>query len=407
MEPGASKRAFHLRLRAPSRLGRLGPRPLWEGVEPCDVLLLVATYGNGHVQAARALVEAAGRQAPSRRLHTLDFFDLVHPVLNAATRMAYLYSVRRAPRLWREFYARTGRIPPDSFLQQRLYHLGRGPIRRVLAAAGPRVVISTHPTPGGVVAQLRQEGLLPGSLAVTVVTDYVLHSQWVHPATDLYLTACPEVARELEQRGVPPERVRVTGIPVRPVFTDPVAREEARARWGVGPQEPLVVVLTGAFGLMRGAEAACRRLAWMPRRARLVVVTGHDRRLREALAEELRQAPNPARVEGFVDRVHELMAAADVLVTKAGGLTVSEALAVGVPMVIFAPIPGQEEGNAAYLQQQGAARVARDAGQLVGEVVGLLDDPAARRQLAERARALGKPRAALEAWAAVEGLAGW
>ena len=368
---------------------------------------MVATYGNGHVQAARALAEAARALAPERRLYSLDFFELVNPVLNAAARMAYLYSVRRAPRLWREFYVRTGRIPPDSFLQQRLYHLGIGSIRRVLEAARPSVVVSTHPTPGGVVAQLRREGLLPDALAVTVVTDYVLHSQWVHPATDLYLVACPEVAAELAERGIPPERVRVTGIPIRPAFAEPVDRDAARARMGVRPGQCLVVVLTGAFGMMRGAREACRRLAWLARPVELVVVCGHDHRLREVLSQELQEAPNPARVLGFVDEVRDLMAAADVLITKAGGLTVSEALAAGVPMVIFAPIPGQEEGNAAYLEQRGAARVARSPEELADQVEHLVTHPDVRAELARRARALGRPDSALQAWAAVAELAGW
>ena len=407
MDGIAPRRATSLRLRAPRPLARLWPRPLWEDVVPSDVLLLVATYGNGHVQAARALAEAAQHLAPRRRLYTLDFFELVNPVLNAAARMAYLYSVRRVPRLWREFYVRTGRIPPDSFLQQRLYHLGISSIRRVIEAARPRVVVSTHPTPGGVVAQLRREGLLPDALAVTVVTDYVLHSQWVHPATDLYLTACSEVAAELVERGIPPERVRVTGIPIRPAFAEPADRASARTRLGVGPEECLVVVLTGAFGMMRGAQEACRRLAWLSRPVRLVVVTGHDRRLREMLSQELKGAPNPPQVLGFVDEVRDLMAAADVLVSKAGGLTVSEALAVGVPMVIFAAIPGQEEGNAAYLEQRGAARVARSPEELGEHVEHLVANPDARAELSRRARALGRADSARQAWAAIAELAGW
>ena len=396
-----------LRLRAPRALARLWPRPLWEGVRPSDVLFLVATYGNGHVQAARALAEAAHHAHPGLELFTLDFFELVNPVLNTAARMAYLYSVRRAPRLWREFYVRTERIAPDSFLQQRLYHLGRSAIRRVLQAARPRVVVSTHPTPGGVVAQLRREGLLPDSLAITVVTDFVLHSQWVHPSTDLYLVACDEVANELVERGIDPHRIRVSGIPIRRAFVQPIDREAARARLGAGPGQCLVVVLTGAFGMMRGAREACRRLANHPAPLRLVVVTGHDARLRETLSQELAEAPRPARVLGYVEDMRELMAAADVVVTKAGGLTVSEALAAGATMVVFAPIPGQEEGNAAYLERHGAARVARSLAELERHVGELATRPDLRLELARRARELGRPGSADEAWRSVAAAAGW
>ncbi|HEY8497848.1 MAG TPA: glycosyltransferase [Limnochordales bacterium] len=373
--------------------------PVWRDLGPAEVLVLAATYGQGHIQAARAIAEALGSVRPGLRTATVDFFDLVNPVFNAAARLAYIYSVRKAPVLWREFYERTARIEPDSFLQQRLYHLGESGLLRTVEATGARVIVSTHPTPGGVVAELHQDGRLRPEprLTVTVITDYVLHSQWVHPWTGLYLAPCDEVADDLLARGIPPERVEVTGIPVRAAFRSPVDREAARLRWGLDPRRPVVLVMIGAHGMMRGAVEACRRLARLSQPLQLVVVAGFDRRLHRELLEALTGSPHPVRVLGYVEEVPSLMAACDVLVTKAGGLTVSEALAMGACTVVYSPIPGQEEGNAAYLRRHEAAEVADSPARLEAIVDALLRQPDRRRRLAERARALGRPDAALKA----------
>ncbi|WP_324669561.1 MGDG synthase family glycosyltransferase [Geochorda subterranea] len=373
--------------------------PAWRDLQPAEVLMLTATYGQGHIQAARALAEAMAVVRPGIRTASIDFFDLINPVFNAATRLAYIYSVRKAPVLWREFYERTARIDPDSFLQQRLYHLGESALRRTIEATQARVVVSTHPTPGGVVAELHRDGKLwpEPALTATVITDYVLHSQWVHPSTGLYLASCHDVADELMARGIPASRIEVTGIPIRSGFRRPVDREAARARWGLDAERPVVVMLIGAHGMMRGAVEACRRLARLPEPLQLVVVAGFDRHLQATLEAELAGSPHPVRVLGFVEEVPALMAASDVLVTKPGGLTVSEALAMGTCTVVYSPIPGQEEGNAAYLRRHDAAEVAASPAELAFVVEGLLQAPERRRQLAERARQLGRPDAATEA----------
>lgn len=404
---GEEWRAPLARLRRLSRRYRLRPAPVWERALPAEVLLLVATYGNGHIQAGRATLHAMMRERPSTRALMLDFFDMVNPVFNAATRFAYIYSVREAPTLWREFYWRTARIRPESFLQNRLFHLGAEKVRRLLERTGARVAVSTHPTPAGVVAQLAVEGQLPLTrdgrppAAITVITDYVLHSQWVHPHTDLYLVPTAEVADDLVSRGIEARRIAVTGIPIRSVFHRPPPRAAARREWGLQEDVPAVVVLTGAYGMMRNAVDACRRLAFLQEPMQLIVVAGRDVELARRIREATAGAPNPTRVTGYVDAIASLMAAADLVVTKAGGLTVSEALAVGVPMVIYAPIPGQEEGNAAFLRRHRAAEVALDPDDLESVVRFLLRQADRRDQMASIARSLGRPDAAEQAAALV------
>lgn len=358
------------------------------------MVLLEASYGGGHAHAAAALAASLAELAPSLRVERVDVFDRISPALNEATRYAYIQCLIHVPLLWREVYERTRHVPPDSPWQL----LDRAAARRVgrfLAGKRPRAVVATHPGPARLAGALRAAGQLDAPV-FAVVTDYVVHGLWAHPGVDWYLVGHEAVRDGLSARGIDPARVAVTGIPIHPRFGRPADRERLRRAWQLGP-EPVVLFMAGSAGLVRGMEDACRALVQAQGRFQLLVVAGRDgvleRRLRAAVA----GAARPARVLGFVDRVDELMSLADLLLSKAGGLTVSEALAKGLPMVIYRPIPGQEEGNAAFLVAHGAARVTREPQELVAQVQHLLRSPGLRAQMAAAASQLGRPQAGLAA----------
>lgn len=358
------------------------------------MVLLEASYGGGHAHAAAALAASLAELAPSLRVERVDVFDRISPALNEATRYAYIQCLIHVPLLWREVYERTRHVPPDSPWQL----LDRAAARRVgrfLAGKRPRAVVATHPGPARLAGALRAAGQLDAPV-FAVVTDYVVHGLWAHPGVDWYLVGHEAVRDGLTARGIDPARVAVTGIPIHPRFGRPADRERLRRAWQLGP-EPVVLFMAGSAGLVRGMEDACRALVQAQGRFQLLVVAGRDgvleRRLRAAVA----GAARPARVLGFVDRVDELMSLADLLLSKAGGLTVSEALAKGLPMVIYRPIPGQEEGNAAFLVAHGAARVTREPQELVAQVQHLLRSPGLRAQMAAAASQLGRPKAGLAA----------
>lgn len=358
------------------------------------MVLLEASYGGGHAHAAAALAASLAELAPSLRVERVDVFDRISPALNEATRYAYIQCLIHVPLLWREVYERTRHVPPDSPWQL----LDRAAARRVgrfLVGKRPRAVVATHPGPARLAGALRAAGQLDAPV-FAVVTDYVVHGLWAHPGVDWYLVGHEAVRDGLTARGIDPARVAVTGIPIHPRFGRPADRERLRRAWQLGP-EPVVLFMAGSAGLVRGMEDACRALVQAQGRFQLLVVAGRDgvleRRLRAAVA----GAARPARVLGFVDRVDELMSLADLLLSKAGGLTVSEALAKGLPMVIYRPIPGQEEGNAAFLVAHGAARVTREPQELVAQVQHLLRSPGLRAQMAAAASQLGRPQAGLAA----------
>ncbi|MDI3280151.1 MAG: glycosyltransferase [Bacillota bacterium] len=364
--------------------------------QKADILILWAYYGEGHRQASLALAKALGEARPELAVETLDYMEAISPLFSRVTRLSYLETIKVAPFLYGYYYRATGYISTDSFLQQRLNRIGCGKILQVLQKLAPRVVISTYPTSSGAISELKRAGLLDLPL-VTVITDHAVHSQWIAPGTDLYLVASQRVRRGLIRRGVPAERIAVTGIPIDPKFNQGLDQGAMREKYGLRPDWPVVLVMSGAYGVLGGVPEICRLLASFDQPVQALVVAGRDLRLRSRVEAIAARASVPMRVFGYVEEVEELMAAADLLITKAGGLTTSEALAMSLPMIIYRPIPGQEEENTRFLVHAGAAVRARNIKELSQHLHRLLTDEGARAEMKQRARAAARPEAAREA----------
>lgn len=357
-----------------------------------DVLLFEASYGEGHRRAAQAVERAMRELCPELEIVRRDFFEMVSPLINRWTRTAYVVAVRYAPLIWHAFYRATERISPRSPLQRIINRYGRHELEDFLAAAMPRLIVHTFPTPAGIVSDLRVEGRLQVANAV-VITDHAVHSQWIHPSVDRYYVGAEEVRDGMVARGVPADKVVVSGIPILPGFGQ--SHDVAAIRRELGVHKPFVVLcMAGAYGLIGGFDRVLRQIAQTPLDASLVVVTGHDTALRQALAEVYVHKDNEFIMLGYREDMDRLMAASSVLVSKAGGLTTSEAMASGLPMIIFRPIPGQEEENVKLVVGRGAGVLARTPAELVRHLGELRRDPQRLLEMRAKAKALGRPKAA-------------
>jgi processive 1,2-diacylglycerol beta-glucosyltransferase len=357
-----------------------------------DVLILSARYGEGHWQAAAAVREALGRFGNPLML---DYIELANPALNRTARRVYIASIKHFPRGYGWFYRKTSALPPYSRFNHLVNGLGRQRLLDLIAQVRPSVVVSTFPVQAGVLSELRQAGRADVA-AVTVITDNTVHSQWVHPHTDLYCVSSEEVAGLLSAQGVPPERVAVTGIPLRAAFARRVDAAEVRRRYRFDPSLPIVLVMSGAFGALGGVVDACRVLTHLGLPLQVVVVAGKDKQLLARLQRMKGHLPYPVHTFGYVEQIADFMSAASILVTKAGGVTTAEALALGLPMVIYRAIPGQEEANAAYLCRHGAAVSARQQEDLAAACRELLGNPERLAAMAAAAGRMGRPRASAE-----------
>ena len=235
----------------------------------------------------------------------------------------------------------------------------------------------------------------------SVVTDYDVHALWLCRTVDRYYVALPEAAEYLAAIGVPRAKLRVTGIPVDPAFAKPVDRDSARKHLGLATSVPVLLVAAGGEGI-GPLEQLVRALLDLQRPWQIVAIAGKSDKMRRKLEElaphagELANGAPRLCPVGFTTEMDQFMAAADLLVGKAGGLTTSEALARNLPMVLIQPIPGQEERNADHLLEAGAAIRCNNIPVAAWKIATLLDDPVRLSKMKEAARQLARPNAAAE-----------
>ena len=366
--------------------------------------ILSCNYGGGHRRVGEAIAEE-WQARTGGRVDIADYFArFVHPVFDAVTKFSYIQSVRRAPIMYGMFYRATGEIKPDSVVQRAINRMGLERLDRYLQTERPDVVCCVHCTPAGTMSDLKIAGRTTVP-CVTVITDYVTHSQWIHPRVDRYCVPAASVRDGLVSRGIPEERITDTGLPIERKFLRPLNREALVERFGLVPGRPVILVMAGAYAMLGGVGDVVRVLARFPKPLQALVVCGHDRRMAEQVRARTANAPHPFTVFEYVDYVEELMAVSDLLITKAGAVTVTEALARHLPMLIYRPIPGQEEGNTEYLLEHGAALAPKTPEMLHEILEMLLADPARLEAMRRAAASLARPEATEQVVARLAALA--
>jgi processive 1,2-diacylglycerol beta-glucosyltransferase len=268
------------------------------------------------------------------------------------------------------------------------------PFLRFLKSEPWDVIVNTHFLPAELIASLRKQGKL-ATPHLTVTTDFETHRLWVNQPCDHYFSATSEGAAYLRHWGVPAGDISVTGIPIHPVFSQPKDRAECLKRQGLAGDRPIIVQISGGFGV-GPIEEIFRGILAIEVPVEVVVITGRNETAKHQL--EAITAPERHRVKilGFTDQIDELMAVADLVVSKPGGLTTSEILARGAAMAVVNPIPGQESRNSDFLLEKGAAVKINNIATLAHKLTPLLQDPSRLARLKENAKRTGKPQAAFD-----------
>jgi processive 1,2-diacylglycerol beta-glucosyltransferase len=362
------------------------------------VLVLSASVGAGHLRAAQAVELALRQLDPAATVKHLDVLELTNAAFRQLYGKAYLDLVNRAPHVLGYFYDLMDqpRSPQRKSDRLRLAaeKLNMRPFLRFLEEEAWDIMVNTHFLPAELIASLRTRGELT-TPQFTVTTDFETHRLWVNQPCDHYFTATDEGAAYLQHWGVPAADTTVTGIPIHPAFSQPKDRAACLERQGLRGDRPIVLQLAGGFGV-GPIEQILRGILAIEVPLEVVVVTGRNedaKRQLEALAPPDRHR---VKVLGFTDQIDELMAVADIVVSKPGGLTTSEVLARGAAMAVVNPIPGQESRNSDYLLENGAAVKINNIATLAHKLTPLVRDPSRLATLKENARRIGRPHAAFD-----------
>jgi processive 1,2-diacylglycerol beta-glucosyltransferase len=358
------------------------------------ILLLSVSTGAGHVRAAEAICAFAAMRPDSVQARHVDVMDLVPTSFRKLYADLYIKLSSDHPALWGYLYRTINEGRPRATGLKLLRAIERLNCRALLAEIRrqrPDAIICTHFLP----AELLSREIRKKHLTVPVwvqVTDFDLRSRWVVPRMRGYFVASEEMAWQARARGIAADAVHVSGIPTMPAFGEPLDRRDCAARLGLDLERKTLLLMFGGAGL-RGLDILTKRLLAMSADFQLIVLAGRNRAMLEALQKLAQQYPDRLFAQGFTDQVERLMICADLIITKPGGLTTAESLAMGLPMIALARVPGLEERNADFLMERGAALKASDMDAVAYRVGTLLAAPERLDAMRQKSASLGRPQA--------------
>lgn len=374
------------------------PRLVQLSRERPHIVFLFSDTGGGHRSATQAVIEALELEYPSRTTHEMvDFFrDYAPPILDRAPEFYPPLSRQAAYGL---MFHRSNSPERTRMVIKVLWPYIHENVKRLLREHPADLYVSVHPLINVPLAEGlgRNRRKVP---FVTVVTDLVTaHAFWYSKGLDMIIVPSEAAFQRGIAFGIPPERMRVIGLPISTrysqlcaipgKFNRPMSRE--RLGW---PQERLVVLLVGGGEGMGPLEEMARAIDSSGLPVKLVVVAGRNKKLKESLEQYAWQGP--AEIHGFVENMPDFLRAADILVTKAGPGMISEALAAGLPMILYSRLDGQEEGNVGYVTESNAGIWAPQPEMVVQAIQSWLDHPEMRARAARACLSLARPHAALD-----------
>ncbi|MBT2289803.1 UDP-N-acetylglucosamine--LPS N-acetylglucosamine transferase [Paenibacillus albidus] len=326
------------------------------------VLLLSEGFGAGHTQAAYALSSSLRKLSPRVQTRVLELGNFLNPRMAPLIVSAYRKTVTAKPRLMGYVYRHQKSFNRLTTLA--LHRIFYTHTKNIVRQLRPDIVVCTHFIPGAVVSRLKRIDPKFNMPLVTVITDYDAHASWISPEVDRYLVSTPEVKSKLRRAGVAASKIRVTGIPVHPDFWEHPGRNEILLQFNLQDM-PTVLVMGGGWGLMNDEVVNAVLAGWRDQ-VQIIFCLGHNEKLLQEMTEDpLYNHPNITLI-GFTREIDKLMEISDLLVTKPGGMTCSEGLAKGIPMLFHNPLPGQEEENCRYLTNAGFGETI-DSPEVVGK----------------------------------------
>ncbi|ATW23934.1 hypothetical protein DCMF_03190 [Candidatus Formimonas warabiya] len=355
-----------------------------------NILFFSVSIGSGHDSAAKSLEKSFLEKIPHANTKVIDTFDYINPTLNKVVVGSYMETLKFNPKVWGYLYQQAENGDRMVDLGQILNKLLSHKLQQLIDEFKPHAIICTHAFPAGMMSLVKaQMGLkVP---VIVVLTDYTVHAFWIHPHVDYYVIPSDALIYECVSKGMPREKIRPFGIPIRKEFSNPIDKNGMKQTLGLD-ERPVVLVMGGGLGLGAVQETVKTLLNTNPN-LQIVAVAGKNKSLFSQLM-KFKHAYKNLHVYGYAENIVELMSAADLIITKPGGLTSAEVLAKKLPMVIVDPLPGQEDRNTEFLLNWGVAVKTGKRSSLSALINQLFGNGLRMKHMKEMAEYLAKPFAA-------------
>ena len=319
-----------------------------KGAKNLNILMLYASAGGGHKKAAEVVKSYLLTQNPNHTVRLVDTLKEVNQLADVFCCDGYQLAAKYAPWVFGTFYKAADQETPIANLVPAITARLSRKLLPLIEEFQPDVIISTYHFSAQMVSHLKGTGQIQTPL-VCIVTDYGPHRAWISPYVDAYVVSDEGMAGQLVARGVSRENIYPFGIPVEQKFFQEENKEQLLSHLGFRPNIPTLLFMAGSFGV-RSMLDIYQKIDALPLPFQCIVITGKNPKLYRQIENIRLYSPHRTKLVYFTSHVEKYMHAADLLLTKPGGLTISEALASGLPMAVFGAIPGQEEDNERFLR---------------------------------------------------------
>ncbi|MFP5162777.1 diglucosyl diacylglycerol synthase [Staphylococcus equorum] len=346
------------------------------------ILILTGSFGNGHLQVTQSVVN----QFNEMNLDNLtviehDLFLEAHPILTSICKKWYINSFKYFRNMYKAFYYSR----PDQLDKCFYKYYGLNKLINLLLKEKPDLILLTFPTP--VMSVLTEQFDMNIPIA-TVMTDYRMQKNWITPHSQRYYLATEDLKDEFASIGIPKSQIKVTGIPIADKFEEDIDKTSWLRQNSLAPYKPTILMSAGAFGVSKGFDQMIQEILNRSPHSQVVMICGKNKELKRTLSAQFKNYDN-VLIVGYTKHMNEWMASSQLMITKPGGITISEALTRQTPMIFLNPAPGQELENANYFEEKGFGLIADTPEEAIQQVATLTNTPS---KIAEMTQSMNESR---------------
>lgn len=337
-----------------------------------NILILSASTGGGHMRASKAIEGYMMQQDKNIRVEIVDTLKYINPILNKTVTNGYVYLATKTPRLYGKLYYLSNKEHKLKNFVSKVNNIFSNKLLPLIDDYRPDIIITTHPFPTEMVSKLKGKYMIDIPL-LCVMTDYAPHKTWINENVDGYIVSNDDMLNKMVKLGVDKNIIHSYGIPIDEVFFEEKDKKLVLEELDLNPELPTILMMAGSFGVTNVFKIY-RDIANIDINIQIIVITGKNQKLYDHFNEIIEGSNKKTKLIYFTDEVNKYMQASDVIITKPGGLTVTESIACNIPMAIFDAIPGQEEENAEFLVKHNMATKIGDQNSCADVIVDLLLD---------------------------------
>ncbi|MBU1998846.1 MAG: hypothetical protein KKE64_05045 [Candidatus Omnitrophica bacterium] len=361
---------------------------------PKRVLLMHISKVSGHRSASIALEKTLKILAPDTQVLNINAFQYTSPIAEKIANRIYMTVINKAPGIWEYIYDNPAFARRLETWKNLAHKINNPKLKKLFDSFRPDVVACTQAYPCGMVADFKKTYCVDTPL-IAVLTDFSPHRYWIYNQVNYFITPSHEISQQFMNAGIPENKLKCLGIPFEHKFNEPVDKEEVHKKLGLNSKVPTILIMGGSHGL-GPIKNMLQSLDKANLEFQMLIVAGANMKLYQSLSRDIRTFKKKCALFGYTDKVHELMSISSLIITKPGGITTSEALAKGLPMLIVKPLPGQEANNTAFLTLKNSAIEIEEIKKISLVIEELLKNPIKLKHLKDAALNLSKPNASMD-----------